>query len=129
MGGAFNLRERDAKLRVQLGIGLVIAVLLPLALLLFGALTPYGAIAAVLLLAGLWILVFGVTFGAKVDRIYNVAMGLIIAILCTFYFIPARFTLGLVVVAAIAMVVLSLVVKPKQGTGRMGAQGPAASTS
>jgi predicted membrane protein len=129
MGGAFNLRERDAKLRVQLGIGLVIAVLLPLALLLFGALTPYGAIAAVLLLAGLWILVFGVTFGAKVDRIYNVAMGLIIAILCTFYFVPARFTLGLVVVAAIAMVVLSLVVKPKQGTGRMGAQGPAASTS
>jgi hypothetical protein len=129
MGGAFNLRERDAKLRVQLGIGLVIAVLLPLALLLFGALTPYGAIAAVLLLAGLWILVFGVTFGAKVDRIYNVAMGLIIAILCTFYFIPARFTLGLVVVAAIAMVVLSLVVKPKQGTGRMGGQGPAASTS
>ena len=116
-------------MRVQLGIGLVIAVLLPLALLLFGALTPYGAIAAVLLLAGLWILVFGVTFGAKVDRIYNVAMGLIIAILCTFYFVPARFTLGLVVVAAIAMVVLSLVVKPKQGTGRMGAQGPAASTS
>jgi hypothetical protein len=113
-------------LRIQLGIGLVIAVLLPLALFLFDFLKPYGAISAMLLLAGLWILVFGVTFGAKIDRMYNVAMGLIIAILCTFYFIPARFTLGLVVVAVIAMIVVSLVVRPKQGTGRMAARGPAA---
>jgi hypothetical protein len=128
MGGTLNPRGRDAKLRIQLGIGLVIAVLLPLALFLFGVLKPYGAISAILLLAGLWILVFGVTFGAKVDRIYNVAMGLIIAILCTFYFIPARFTLGLVVIAIIAMIVLSLVVRPKQGTGRMAARGPTTPT-
>src|SRR5208283_5492263 len=125
----FGPRELGERLRVQLGIGLVIAVLLPLALLLFDVLKPYGAIAAMLLLAGLWILVFGVTFGARVDRIYNVSMGLIIAILCTFYFIPARFTLGLVVVAAIAMIVLSLVVRPKQGTGKMTAQGPATPTA
>jgi hypothetical protein len=128
MGGVFNARGCDAKLRVQLGIGLVIAVLLPLALFLFDVLNPYGAIAAILLLAGLWILVFGVIFGAEVDRIYNVAMGLIIAILCTFYFISARFALGLVVVAVIAMIVLSLVVRPKRGTGKMAAQGPAAPT-
>lgn len=109
-------------------MGLIIAVLLPLALFLFNVLSPYGAIATMLLLAGLWILVFGVTIGAKIDRLYNVGMGLIIAILCTFYFVPARFALGLVVVAIIAMVVLSLLVKPKQGTGRM-ARGPASPTS
>jgi len=94
-------------------------------LYLFDVLKPYGAISAMLLLAGLWILVFGLTFGAKLDRIYNVSMGLIIAILCTFYFILARFTLGLVVVAVIVMIVLSLVVRPKQGTGKMMARGPA----
>ena len=100
-----------------------------MALYLFDVLKPYGAIAGMLLLAGLWILVFGVSFGAKVDRIYNVSMGLIIAILSAFYFIPARFVLGLVVLAVIAMIVLSLVVRPKQVRGRMAAQGPAAKTS
>jgi len=116
-------------MRIQLGIGLIIAVLVPLALYLFDVLKPYGAIAAMLLLAGLWVLVFGIAFGAKVDRTYNVAMGLIVAILCTFYFIPARDALGLVVVAVIAMIVVSLVVRPKRGTGRMAAQGPTAPTT
>jgi len=108
-------------LRVQLGIGLVIAVLLPIALWLFEILTFYGALAGILLMAGLWILVFGVTFGARPDRLYNVAMGFIIAILCTFYFIPARFTLGLVLVAAIAMVVLSVVARPRRVAAKVGA--------
>ena len=112
-------------MRIQLGIGLIIAVLLPLALWLFDVLKPYGAVSAILLLAGLWILVFGVSFGAKNDRVYNVAMGLIIAILSAFYFISARYTLGLVVVAVIAMVLVSLVARPKRGTGRMAAPGPA----
>lgn len=107
---------------MQLGIGLVIAVLVPIALWLFEILTFYGALAGILLMAGLWIwiLAFGVTFGARPDRLYNVAMGLIIAILCTFYFIPARFTLGLVLVAAIAMVVLSVAVRPRRAAGKVG---------
>ncbi|MDA4123263.1 MAG: hypothetical protein OK456_08810 [Thaumarchaeota archaeon] len=108
-------------MRVQLGIGLVIAVLIPIALWLFEILTFYGALAGILLMAGLWILVFGVAFGARPDRLYNVAMGLIIAILCTFYFIPARFTVGLVLVAAIAMIVLSVVVRPRRAAGKVGA--------
>lgn len=108
---------------MQLGIGLIIAVLVPIALFLFTVLNLSGMIAAILLLAGLWILVFGVTFGARVDRLYNVAMGLIIAILCTFDFIPARFALGLVVVAIIAMVVVSIFVRPKPARMGMVAQG------
>jgi hypothetical protein len=125
MGGVLDEGDRGAKMRIQLGIGLIIAVLLPLALWLFDVLKPYGAISAILLLAGLWILVFGVSFGAKTDRVYNVATGLIIAILSAFYFISARYALGLVVVAVIAMVLVSLVARPKRGTGRMAAPGPA----
>lgn len=111
-------------MRIQLGIGLIVAVLLPIALFLFNLLSSYGAISAMLLLVGLWILVFGVTYGAKPDKVYNVAMGLIIAILSTFYFIPARYTLGLVVVAIIAMILVSVVARPKPGAGRMARQGP-----
>jgi len=111
-------------MKAQLGMGLIIAVLLPLALFLFEVLKFAGAIAAILLLAGLWILVFGVTIGEKVDRLYSIGMGLIIAILSAFYFIPPRFVLGLVLVAIIAMVVLSLVVRPKKGTSTMQSRMP-----
>lgn len=109
-------------MRVQLGIGIIIAALVPIALLLFNVLKPYGTLSAILLLAGLWILVFGVTYGAKIDRIYNVSMGLIIAILSSFYFIPLRYTFGLIIVAVIAMIVVSLFARPKATSGRMGAQ-------
>lgn len=93
-------------MRVQLGIGLIIAVLLPLALLLFGVLNSYETMSAILLLAGIWILVFGLTFGARGDRIYNVGTGLVIAVLSSFYFIPLRYTVGLVLVAVIGMIVV-----------------------
>jgi hypothetical protein len=106
-------------LRVQLGIGLIIAVLLPLVLLLFGILRPYETISAMLLLAGLWILVFSVTYGSSRDRTYNVGTGLIIALLSTFYFIPLRYTIGLVLIAVIGMVVISVVAKPKAAANKM----------
>ena len=105
-------------MRIQLGIGLIIAVLLPLALLLFGFLGPYETISAILLLAGLWILVFGVTYSSRGDRTYNVGIGLIIAILSTFYFIPLRYTFGLEIVAVIGVVVVSVVTKPKAGADK-----------
>lgn len=109
-------------MRIQLGIGLIIAVLLPLALLLFGVLGPYGTISAVLLLAGLWILVFGVIYGSSKDKLYNTGVGLIIALLSTFYFIPIRYTFGLELVAVIGMVVLSVFARPRATSHKMGAQ-------
>ena len=115
-------------MKMQLGMGLIVAVLVPLALFLFEVLKLAGAIASMLLLGGLWILVFGVTLGEKVDRLYNVGMGLIIAVLSAFYFIPVRFALGLIVVAVIAMVVLSLVVRPKRGSGAMQSRMPTSTT-
>lgn len=109
-------------MRIQLGIGLIIAVLLPLALLLFGVLGVYETISAALLLVGLWILVFGITFGSGTDRLYNVGIGLIIALLSTFYFVSLRYTFGLILVAVIGMVVISVVGKPKSGRSKITAQ-------
>jgi len=110
-------------LRVQLGIGLIIAVLVPLALLLFGILGAYGTISAMFLLAGLWILVFGVTYGSRGDRTYNVGTGLIVAIISTFYFIPLRYTFGLELVAVIGVVVISVVMKPRASANKAVPQG------
>lgn len=113
---------RCSGMRIQLGIGLIIAVLLPLALLLFGVLGVYETISAALLLVGLWILVFGITFGSGTDRLYNVGIGLIIALLSTFYFVSLRYTFGLILVAVIGMVVISVVGKPKSGRSKITAQ-------
>lgn len=108
-------------MRVQFGIGLVIAVLLPLALLLFGILHPYGTLSSILLLAGLWILAFSLTYSSKGDRTYNFGLGLVIAILSTFYFIPLADTFGLELLAVIGMVVVSVVTKPKTSVNKVSA--------
>ncbi len=93
---------------MTLGIGTVIAVLLPIALLLFGILTFLGAVSAILLLSGLWLVVYGLLFGGKTDRLYQVAWGAVVAILSTFYFLPVNYTAGLVVIAVIGATVATM---------------------
>jgi hypothetical protein len=98
--------------RIGLGIGLVATVLLPLALLLFGALEAVQTVSAILLFSGLWTLVFGVLMEKKEERLYYSGFGTMIALLSTFLFIPFRFTAGFVIVAIVALAVISAVFRP-----------------
>jgi hypothetical protein len=98
--------------RIGLGIGLIVTVLLPLALLLFEVLRAVQTISAILLLSGLWTLVFGLLMEKRDERLYYSGSGVIVAVLSTFLFIPFRFTAGLVIVAIVALAVTSALLRP-----------------
>jgi hypothetical protein len=98
--------------RIGLGIGLVVTVLLPVALLLFGALKPVQAVSAILLLSGLWAFVFGLLMERKQERLYYSGFGVIVALLSTFIFIHFRYTLGLVIVALVALALVQAMFRP-----------------
>lgn len=98
--------------RIGLGIGLIATVLLPLAFLLFGVLRLHETVAAILLLSGLWALVFGLTMENRAERLYYSGFGAIVAILSTFIVIAFRYTLGLVLVALVALAIIQALSRP-----------------
>ncbi|MGH9919207.1 MAG: hypothetical protein ACRD6W_10135 [Nitrososphaerales archaeon] len=98
--------------RIGLGVGLIATILLPLALLLFSVLKPLETLSAILLLSGLWALVFGVMMENKQERLYYSGFGAIVAILSTFHFISLEYTAGLVLVAFVALALIQAIAKP-----------------
>jgi hypothetical protein len=98
--------------RIGLGIGFIATVLLPLALLLFGLLKFEQTIAAILLLSGLWALVFGFLMERKQERLYYSGFGVMVALLSTFAFIHLRYTVGLIIVALVALALIRAVFRP-----------------
>ena len=87
-------------------------MLIPIALLLFGILRPVTALSAILLLSGVWTLVFGLIMEARAERLYYSGFGIVLALLSTFHFIAFRYTAGLVVVAVVVLALVSAVFKP-----------------
>jgi hypothetical protein len=98
-------------LRTGYGVGLIIAVLLPVALFLFGLLSPLQLVSAMLLLGGLWTLVFALFLGTKGDRMYSSGAGVVVALVSTFIIIPLQYTAGLVLIAIIGFVVIDVLAK------------------
>jgi hypothetical protein len=98
--------------RFGLGIGLIVTVLLPIAFLLFGILRRVQTVPTILLLSGLWAFVFGLSMERKEERLYYSGLGVIVALLSTFVFIPFRYTAGLVIVAIVVLALTSAVFKP-----------------
>jgi hypothetical protein len=97
---------------IGLGVGLIGTVLLPLAFYLFRILGPRETLAAILLLSGLWGLVFGVLMERKEERLYYSGFGAIVAILSTFLFIPLAYTAGLVLVAFVVLALIQALARP-----------------
>ncbi len=98
--------------RIGLGIGLIVTVLIPLALLLFEVLKAVQTISAILLLSGLWTFLFGLMTEKKEERLYYSGSGVVIVLLSTFIFVAFRFTAGMVIVAVVVLAVISAVYKP-----------------
>jgi hypothetical protein len=98
--------------RIGLGIGLIATVLLPLAFLLFGTLKLNQTVSAILLLSGLWALVFGLLMERKQERLYYSGFGVVVALLSTFLFIHLRYTVGLVIVALVALALIQALFRP-----------------
>ena len=99
-----------------MGIGLIVTVLLPLAFLLFGLLKGGQTVSAILLFSGLWTLVFGLMMEGKAERLYHAGSGVVLALLSTFIFIQFRYTIGLVLVALVALALIQALFRPRRST-------------
>ena len=91
-------------------MGLIVCVLVPVILFLFGVLTISQATSGILLLAGLWAVAYGVIFAKMRDRLYNVGAGVIVIAISTFIFISPVYVLGLVLIAVAAIVIASVAI-------------------
>ena len=98
--------------RVGLGVGLIATVLIPLALLLFGVLKGNQTVAAILFLSGVWGFLFGLFMESKQERLYYSGFGVVVALLSTFIVIQFRYTLGLVLVALVALALIQALFRP-----------------
>lgn len=109
-------------MKIGLGMGLLVCVLVPVALLLFGIVDDAQTASLVLFLGGLWTAIFGLAIDSQRNRLYDVGFGLIVMVFSTFIFLPLQYTAGLVVVAIVAVILVSLVYSPR--TKRMSAARP-----
>jgi hypothetical protein len=98
------------------GIGVIVAVLISLALVLFNIVSTIDGVATLFLLMGLWFLVFGVAFTSARDRLYFVGWGLVVAVLSSFAFVSWQYAAGLEVVVILIVVLLSVFMKPAPST-------------
>lgn len=95
-------------MKIGLGIGGIVVVLVAVALLLFGLLNPLETLSLILFLTGAWVILFGAIFGQKRDRFYNGGWGTVIALLATFYFLPLQYTIGLVLLGIVVIILISV---------------------
>jgi len=104
------------------GVGVLVAILLPIALALFGILTLALTAAAVVLLIGVWTFVSAFAFAEQRDRLYMVGWGVILALFSAIFVIKPQYALGLVVLGMVSMVVIYAAGKPRSRMPRAGAQ-------
>ena len=69
-------------------------------------------VSAILLLSGLWAFVFGLFMESKQERLYYSGFGAVVAILSTFLFISFEYTVGLVLVAFVALALIQALFRP-----------------
>jgi len=90
------------------GVGILVAVLVSIAFWLLNILSFTGMISLGLLLCGLWTVVAGLVIAQARDRMYYSAWGVVIAALSLFYFIPANYTIALVLLAIVALIIINV---------------------
>ena len=100
-------------MKPSLGIGIILATLASLVVFLFGLVGYEWLGALLLLLNGLWIVVYGAVEAESKDKLYYAGWGLIMAGLSTFVVLPIAYTLGVVIVLIMAVIGVRLVSNPK----------------
>jgi len=101
-------------MKIGAGAGLIVCILLPIVLLLFGILDVSQTASGIVLLSGLWAVVYGLIFGGSGNRLYYVGSGIVIALISTFLYLPLQDVLGLVLLAVIVIVIASVMTGHKK---------------
>jgi len=92
--------------RLSWGVGIIIAILLSAAVYSLGIVGFSHTISLGLLLVGLWTIVCALLLVDQKDRWYYSGWGVVLAFLSLFAFLPAGYTIGLVLVAIVALILL-----------------------
>ncbi|HYB04040.1 MAG TPA: hypothetical protein VED17_06240 [Nitrososphaerales archaeon] len=95
-------------MRLAYGEGVIVAILAPFIVLLFGKITVLQTFFAVFLLLGLWTLVSAFLLMALKDRIYYITWGMILSCLSTAFIIHIQYAIALILIAIIAALLINV---------------------
>jgi hypothetical protein len=96
-------------LKPSWGVGIIVAVLVPVAVYLFNLVSPTGMLSMILLFSGLWTVIAAFAIVDRKDRSYYSGWGVVIAVLSLFYFTPSlTYTLALVILAVVALIIINV---------------------
>jgi hypothetical protein len=90
------------------GVGTIVAILVSVAVWLFGVVNFAGMVSMVLLLCGLWTLVAAFAIVNLKDRSYYMGWGIVIAALSLFDFIPFNYTIALILMAIVVLILVNV---------------------
>jgi hypothetical protein len=90
------------------GVGIIVAILVSVAVYLFGIVNFSGMISMILLLCGLWTLLASFVIVEIKDRSYYMGWGVVIAALSLFDFIPFNYTIALVLMAVVVLILINV---------------------
>jgi hypothetical protein len=93
-------------LRLGWGVGVIIAVLLSASAYLFNLVDAIHTVSLVLLLVGLWTIGGALFIVEPKDKKYYGGWGVVLAFLSLFAFIPLQYTIGLLLIAIVALILL-----------------------
>jgi len=90
------------------GVGTIVAILLSVAVYLFGIVDFSRMVSLILLLCGLWTLVSAFTIVERKDRSYYSGWGIVIAALSLFDYIQLTYTIALILLAIVALIIINV---------------------
>jgi len=95
-------------LRLAYGEGVLVAILAPFIVLLFGKITVLQTFFAVFLLLGLWTLVSAFLLMAVKDRIFYITWGLILSGISSAFIIHIQYAVAFILIAILAALVINV---------------------
>jgi hypothetical protein len=102
------LGDEGVALKPGWGVGIIVAILLSVAVWLFGIVNFAGMISMALLLCGLWTLIAAFAIVELKDRSYYMGWGIVIAALSLFDFIPFNYTIALILMAIVVLIIINV---------------------
>ncbi len=95
-------------MKTGLGTGIVVAILLSVAVWLFGIVSFTAMLSMALLLTGGWTVVAGLVMVEAKDRTYYLGWGAVVAALSLSYFIELRYTIALILIVIVALILVNV---------------------
>jgi hypothetical protein len=106
------------------GIGIIVSVLVSVAVYLFGIISISGLLSMALLLSGAWTVIAAFAIVEPRDRNYYLGWGVVVGLLSLSYFISLTYTIGLILLAIVALILVQVYLRPPKMYGAATAPTP-----